>query len=250
MLDQPDATERGGRSLPAGPRHGRPRTLRAQLLVGGLCAVLGFALALQVRSSGDDVLRTAREEDLVRLLDDVTARADRLRAEVADLERTRDRLASGDGAERAALAEARRRAETLGILAGTLPASGPGIELVVSDPDRTVTPAILLGAVQELRDAGAEALQIDRARVVASTAFTERGGRLLVDGTALRSPYRVVAIGDPTTLTSALDIPGGVLESLRRVGASGAVTAKPSVAVDAVLPAPRTPQYARPAPPP
>ena len=62
---------------------------------------------------------------------------------------------------RAALAETQRRAKVLGILAGTLPATGPGVVVAITDPQGKVRANVVLTVVQELRDAGAEALQIE-----------------------------------------------------------------------------------------
>ncbi|HKF31006.1 MAG TPA: hypothetical protein VKB37_01410, partial [Jatrophihabitantaceae bacterium] len=58
-----------------------------------LTAVLGFAIAVQVRSnSSSDSLQYAREDDLIRILDDQNARADRLNQQIADLQNTLDEL--------------------------------------------------------------------------------------------------------------------------------------------------------------
>jgi uncharacterized protein YlxW (UPF0749 family) len=228
----------------------RWRATRNQLLIATLCGLLGFALALQVRSNQTaDTLRTARQSDLVRILDDLEERSTRLRSEARDLETTRDRLTTGVDRSETALEEARRRADTLGILAGTLPATGAGIELIISDPGSDIGAAILLDALQELRDAGAEAVQVDDVRVVASTHFTDGDEGVLVDGKPLTSPYRFVAIGDPATLASALDIPGGVIDTVKKEGASADVRQDDSVTIDA-LHLPDTPEYARPAPQP
>nr|WP_276612398.1 DUF881 domain-containing protein [Kineococcus vitellinus] len=134
------------------------------------------------------------------------------------------------------------------MLAGTLPASGPGIVATVSDPGGAVRSTHLIQLVQELRDAGAEALQVGATRVVASTAFADAPGGVLVDGATERAPYAVTVVGDPDTLSTALDIPGGVRETLRQAGAQLAVQTSPAVQVSAlhVLSAP---QYARPASP-
>jgi uncharacterized protein YlxW (UPF0749 family) len=53
-------------------------------------------------------------------------------------------------------------------------------------------------------------------------------------------------IGDPATLSSALRIPGGVLEVLSGKGADGVVKQSQQVSVDALL-QPEPPRYARPA---
>jgi len=228
----------------------RRRATRNQLLIATLCGLLGFALALQVRSNQTaDTLRTARQSDLVRILDDLEERSSRLRAEARELETTRDRLTSGVGRSEAALEEASQRADTLGILAGNMPATGRGIELVISDPGGEVNAAILLDALQEMRDAGAEAVQIDDVRVVASTHFTDTEDGVSVDDNPISSPYRFIAIGEPSTLASALNIPGGVLDTVKKEGAQATVTPQETVVIEA-LHLPETPKYARPAPQP
>jgi uncharacterized protein YlxW (UPF0749 family) len=218
-------------------------------VVAALVALLGFALATQVRTAGrsEAGLATARQEDLVRILDDLSARSQRLRSELADLQDTKARLTSGTDRRAAALDEARRRAPTHAVLAGTSAATGPGIVLSVSDPHGSVHADVLLDALEELRDAGAEAIQLGTVRVVASTYLIDRAdGGLIVDGQALQAPYRFLVIGDPRTLAAALDIPGGVLDSVERNdGASATVEQRSVVRVSALRPV-TTPRYARP----
>jgi uncharacterized protein YlxW (UPF0749 family) len=229
----------------------RPRATRAQLVAALLCGVLGFAAAVQVRANQDAGLSGLRQTDLVRILDDVSERAARLQAEARDLQQTRDRVTGGSDSTRAALEEARERSRVLGILAGTLPARGPGIELTISDPTGQVGSDVLLDALQELRDAGAEAIEVSTVdgpavRVVASTAFVDVEGGVEVDGTVLPSPYRFRVIGDSRTLAAALDIPGGVLDVLRQRDAQGVVTQRSSIEITSLRAAP-SPRYARPA---
>lgn len=225
----------------------QPRATRRQLLVGAILLMVGFGLAVQVRANRDAGLSSLRQTDLVRILDDVTERSQRLADERRDLERARDRLSSTTNGRRAALEEARRRAETLGILAGTLPATGPGIEVTVPDPRGSVGPEALLDAVQELRDAGAEAMQIGSVRIVASTSFTGAPGGITVDGQVVRPPYRLLAVGESAALATALRIPGGVVESLAEKESTAVVSERATVTVSALRAVP-PPRYARPAP--
>lgn len=229
------------------------RSLRYRALIVGLLALLGFALAAQVRSdqTSQAGLATARQEDLVRILDDLTARGERLRSELADLEALRARLTTGTDRRQAALEEARKRARTLGVLAGTAAATGPGIVLTVQDPQGTVHADVLLDALEELRDAGAEAIQLGSVRVIASTSLVDHdGGGLTVDGVVLRAPYRFLVIGDPRTLAAALGIPGGVADAVARNAGARAVVEERSVVRVAALRGLLTPRYARPAPTP
>ena len=232
----------------------RPRLRRVDVLVAVLLAVLGFAAAVQVRTTQTEgPLAYARQEDLVTILDDLSNRNDRLRSEISALNETQRRLTTGTGQTEAALAEARRRAQLLGVLAGTVPAKGPGVHLTIADPDAQITADVLLDALEELRDAGAEAVQLEGSggsavRVVASTALVDgdRGG-VLVDGVLLTPPYRFVVIGDPATLASALAIPGGVIANVQGRGARALVERRSEVVVDA-LQRLEQPRYARPAP--
>lgn len=226
------------------PRVGR----RAPWLIALTAGVLGFALVVQVQQTRTTSgLPAAREEDLVRILDDLTSRSERLRSDIAELERTRDRISGGVDEGAAALAEARRRADVLGILAGTLPARGPGIVLTITDPERTIRAEELLDALQELRDAGAEAIELNGTRLVAASWFTGGEGAVTVEGRPLTPPYVFTAIGDPRTIAAAMDIPGGVIDVVSaRAGARATVRELAEVVVDALRALP-TPRYARPA---
>lgn len=224
-----------------------PRGSRGELLAGLLCAVLGFALVVQVRQTQEADLGSLRETDLVRILDDLGERNDRLEAEQAELSRTRDELRSGTTAREAAQQAAQQEVDSLAILAGTAPTQGPGIRMTITDADGALPASALLDAVQELRDAGAEAIQVDDVRVVASTSFTDTGDGVSADGTLLVSPYEFLVIGDPGTLDTALRIPGGV-ESSVSTRARFSSTQLDEVLVDA-LRVPETPQYARPSEP-
>ena len=181
----------------------------------------------------------------MRILDDVGGRRDRLAAEASDLQAQQRALAGGATGSQAAIDAARARLDALGVLAGTVAATGPGVEVFVTDPQSTVRSAQVLDLVQELRDAGAEAIQIGSVRVVASTWFADAAGGVSVDGTVLRPPYTVLAIGDSQTMATALEIPGGVVASLPD-RAAATVAAREQVEVTA-LHAVQAPRYARPA---
>jgi uncharacterized protein YlxW (UPF0749 family) len=220
---------------------------RGQFVAAALTAALGIGLVAQARSVDDAGLGQLRETELVALLDDVTTRADSLAEEVRQLEADRARLQGEDGDAAAALA-ARQRLDTYSILAGTVPVQGPGITLQVDDPGSVITQTMLLDGIQELRDAGAEAIQIGTVRVVASSFVgTDSSGQVLLDGVPVQQPYRIVAVGDSHTLAGAMAIPGGFTDSLRGAGASVSVVETETVQIEA-LHEPREARYAQPVP--
>jgi uncharacterized protein YlxW (UPF0749 family) len=227
----------------------RSRPTRGQFVVATLCGLLGFALVTQVHATASGGgLQAARVDDLLGILSDLDNRGDRVRAEIADLQAREQRLRSGSGQDAAALREARDRTRTLGILTGTVAARGPGIALVITDPRGRVRADMLVDAIEELRDAGAEAMQLSGVRIVASTAVVDTDGGVSIDGTRVSPPYRLAVIGDSRTLAGALGIPGGVLDTIDgQPGAHASVVSSPSVTVSALRPL-QPPRYARPSP--
>jgi uncharacterized protein YlxW (UPF0749 family) len=210
-------------SEPEQPR--RTSSLRRQLVIGALLALLGFAGATQIRSADrPDSLAHQPRENLVALLDSLSAAADRVQVQITQLQHSRDELQTSSQRHQAALALARKRLNELRLLAGTIPAQGPGVTITIKDPGGTVTAAALLDGIEELRDAGAEAMQINsRVRVVASTWFTSSPNGLVVDGTRLRPPYVIDAIGSSQTLSQAVVFPGGLRDQVTQLGGTIAV---------------------------
>jgi uncharacterized protein YlxW (UPF0749 family) len=222
----PGATPSGGR---------RWDKVVSGVITATLALALGFGLVVQIRSTGEEEMAGATEEDLVRILDELDAREEQLRSQLSEREQAVDELSDGRDQSGSALAEAQRRAEAIGVLNGTLPARGPGLRVVVQDREGAVTTAVLLDAVQELRGAGAEAIEIDGVRVIASSYVSGTPGELTVDGTRLESPYEIVAIGPPTDLEVALNVSGGVVDDVARTGASATVTQSDELRVESVV---------------
>lgn len=212
----------------------RPRATKGHLIGGLLCLGLGFAISVQVQSTqSDSTFATARQDELVGILSDLSQRSERLRGDLRDLEDTKGNL-QRDVQGETAIEDARRRAATYGLLAGTLPATGPGIELTIGDP-RRVKAGVMLDTLQELRDAGAEVIQVNDVRVGVDTFFLDSpGGGVEADGRRLEPPYRFLAIGDPHTLTTALNIPGGVMKNLHSAGAAAVITQRQQIVIRAI----------------
>ena len=233
------------------PQPGRPRRHwhgphGSAALIGVLTMLLGFAIAVQVHahSSGDN-LASLREDDLIGILDNQSARSDRLRQEIADLQQTIRRLQDSGDQAAAAKQQAEEEAAALSVLLGTVPAAGPGVQVTITDPSSALGPEDLLDVVEELRGAGAEAIQFGSDRVSTSTAFSGRPGAVAVDGVVESPPYRVIAIGDAKTLDTALNIPGGVAATVRAAGGELTVTEEADLTIAAVRGLPQ-PKYAKP----
>ncbi|MEJ5915680.1 DUF881 domain-containing protein [Pseudokineococcus sp. 1T1Z-3] len=216
----------------------RPRGSRGQVLAGVLCAALGFALVVQLQVTQESGLDGLREADLVRTADELGDQRQRLAAELSDLEETRRGLESEGDLREEALRSAEQRQEALELLAGTVPAVGPGVRVTVTDPSGGVGRVRLLSVINELRDAGAEVISVGGVRLVASSAVVDTADGVQVDGEPVTSPFTVLAIGDPARLSATIDIPGGVLDLLENQGASVTVEPREEIRVTAVVDAP------------
>lgn len=223
-----------------------PRVTRAQLIVALLLFGLGFGLAVQVASNSDSdsALRGARQEDLVRILDELDDRTQRLEDEKQGLEKQRQELQSSSDQAAEARRQTAEKERQLGILAGTVAAQGPGITMTIEDTKGTVKADMLLDTIQELRAAGAEAIEVNGVRVVAGSYFTDSGKTVSVDGNKINAPYRFKVIGKPQDLEPALNIPGGVVQTLEKEQATATVERSSKIVVDALRQA-KQPDYAR-----
>ena len=257
MTDQPEIPDRTPETGQASPAHdGRDRLLstlrrpgsRGQLTAGVLLALLGFAAVTQVKSNNeDDQYVGARQGDLIQYINNLSLASQRAENEIARLERTRDALRSDTRSRRTAVERAQQQANTLGILAGTVPVVGPGVSITVTDPKGGVGSNQLLEGLQELRDAGAEAIELNnKVRVVAQTSLKDADGGVIVDGRLLKAPYLIEAIGSPHDLATALDFQDGFVDQVQRPDVEGKVQTREEKLVElSTVTELTTPQYAQ-----
>jgi uncharacterized protein YlxW (UPF0749 family) len=104
----------------------------------------------------------------------------------------------------------------LGMSAGTIGVSGPGVQINADDADPAEGPGGVIldvdlqALVNGLWEAGAEAIAIDGHRLTSLTSIRFAGEAITVDYRSLSPPYVVEAVGDPNTLASRfLDTEGG-----------------------------------------
>jgi uncharacterized protein YlxW (UPF0749 family) len=226
---------------------------RGQAIVAVVLALVACTAVVQVRvNRADDGYQNARREDLIAILDGLGQNTRRLEGEIAELEERKNTLSSSADKAETAKQQAEAQIRALGILAGTLPAHGPGVRITLNDPQSKMTSSNLLDAIEELRDAGAEAIQINGAvRVVASTDFVDDAPGIKIDGQKVTSPYVIEAIGDSHSLAEASNFPGGLVSEVTgpQVGGTADVNEETNIAITA-LHAQEEHRYARPAPSP
>lgn len=198
---------------------------RSQIILALVLGLFAIGVVTQVRAqSSGEAYETARRADLVQLADGLAEETRRLESEIAELEATRRELESGSDARQVAREEARSRLDALSVLAGTVPAQGPGIRITITDPQLKVGAGVLLNALGELRDAGAEVIEFnDTVRVTASTWVGGTPGALVVDGTTVPRVIVLEVIGDPHSLEEAVRFRGGLVTEVTAPNVGGAI---------------------------
>jgi uncharacterized protein YlxW (UPF0749 family) len=191
-------------------------TKHTKVLILLVCLVLGFMLAMQLKTQGrQKTIPVQRAEEL----------SERLRSAEKDRERLTIELESLKNGTNAFDKETER----LRALAGESALQGKGIRLTIEDS--TIKPAIgenknlyiihdedLLRVINELRAAGAEAISINGQRLTANSEVRCAGPTVVVNEVRLAAPFVISAIGNPQTMESSLKIRGGVLENFKYWG--------------------------------
>lgn len=226
------------------------RPSRGQFVVGVALFLTALIVVLTLRSQATQPeFANVRQADLIQLLDNVTGETRRLEDQVRELERSRTELLSGADRDQAAREEASRRLEQARIIAGTVPVMGPGVRIQIDDPAGNVSAELLLNAVEELRDAGAEVIELnDSVRLVMNSHFaTDANGAVTADGVVLAAPYVVDAIGDPATLEAGARFRGGLVSEVEgeRVGGKVSIEQVQALDISSVVEI-EQPEFARP----
>lgn len=120
-----------------------------------------------------------------------------------------------------------KQLKTLNALIGTIDVKGNGIVITVADNDNVTSQTLgvfdnisnylihdrdLLMLVNELKNAGAEAISINGERIINTTSITCDGNVILINGNKISSPFEIKAIGSQEALLGAIQRPGGYLE--------------------------------------
>jgi uncharacterized protein YlxW (UPF0749 family) len=202
------------------------RAPRSQLLVAAVAFLLGLLVVVQIRAgAGGDRLATLSAQDLTFLVANLNADNDRLRAEVSGLGRQLDSLELGGTRGATSVSDIRTDLERIRAWAGLDPVAGDGITITIRGP---IGAPDVEDVVNELHNAGAEAIAIDDVRVVTGTVVGGDPGSISVDDTPLGDPFTIRAIGVPESLTGSLTRAGGIVAQLAATNPDAALDIQPT----------------------
>jgi len=151
-------------------------------------------------------------QELSTLIETLTARNRELRTGLADIrEQLREYEVSGPQGQ-SALQVSREDLRRITAFGGLAAVDGQGI---VMEVDGSLDAIALNDLINELRNAGAEAIAVDEVRITARSVAIEGPRSLQVDGVDIGRRFSLRAIGSPDGLLSAMQRPGGIISQLK-----------------------------------
>jgi uncharacterized protein YlxW (UPF0749 family) len=184
----------------------------SRLSVAVVAGLLGILAVGQFRGqSGAPALAGMSATDLTQLIANLTAGNDRLRAEITDLADQQAKLAAAHDRGETTVDDLTADLERIRAWAGLTPVTGQGIAVIVRGP---IGGDGIEDLLNELRNAGAEAISVDGVRVVTGVVVAGAPGALSVENHAIGEAFEIRAIGSPQILTGTLTRTGGVIAQI------------------------------------
>ena len=210
------------------------RDRRSQLSLAVVAAILGLLVVVQLRGqTGGSELETKTAQELTGIVANENDENDRLRAEVSSLQVQLSELQADRANGATSVDQLQSELGRIRAWAGLDPIAGPGVQITVSG---AIDGASVDDLLNELRNAGAEAISIEDIRVIAKTSVSGVPGALDVDGFLLRDPFTIRAIGRPEVLVGSLTRVGGIIAQLSATNPATTVDVEP-IADPMILPA-------------
>jgi uncharacterized protein YlxW (UPF0749 family) len=176
--------------------------------------VIGLALVAQFRSQARPTeltsLPVAELSTRIQTLSDANSQ---LRMALAEQRSLLAEYQAAGAQGSSALEVSREELRRIRAYSGLAPVEGQGIIVRVNGALDAIAVNDL---VNELRNAGAEALAIDETRLTARSVVVEGPRTLEIDGAPIARTFTLAVIGDPDGLVAALQRPGGIVAQLEQ----------------------------------
>lgn len=204
------------------------------LILAIVCLLLVFAIIVQVKTVTNSGLGTNATFAEAELKDEVLKWKEKY--EIASkeltkvekqLEKQRKKATKNDGT----LKQDEEELKIGNTILGLTDVNGEGVEIILKDNKNVnsqtaildmslyvVHDIDILNIVNELKNAGAEAISINEERIIGITSITCAGNVAQINGEKVGAPFVIKAIGNSNTLYEALNRPGGYIEILNGSG--------------------------------
>jgi uncharacterized protein YlxW (UPF0749 family) len=190
----------------------RPMSAGSRLSVGLVAGLLGVLVVAQLNAQqAVPGLSNLSATELTQLIANLTTGNDQLRNEIADLTGQESKLADARDRGQTTVGDLSGDLARIRAWAGLTAVTGSGIAITVQGP---IGGDGIEELVNELRNAGAEAIAVDGVRVVTGSVVAGPPGGLSIENDALGDAFEIRAIGSPQILTGTLTRTGGVIAQI------------------------------------
>ena len=203
------------------------------IILGLMCLILTIGICVQIRTVNISGTTTSSNKELNELKTQVLKMKEKydeiyekIDVSQQELEKTRKNATSSDKE----LKSIEEKINKYNILLGSTDVKGQGVRITLTD---AVTNSLLkaiydpkeliihntdiLEIVNELKTAGAEAIEVNGQRILDNTVIACDGNVIVINGEKISSPFTVNAIGFPERL-AALNSEDGYLKRLEQYG--------------------------------
>lgn len=206
------------------------------ITLGLMCLVLTFLIAIQLKTIknasvtvGESLTENNLRDEVLKYKEQYDNAYRELKKAQEELESQRQKAAQKDESSSQTEKELQENNKLLGLTE----VSGEGLIVTIQDNQSVTSETIgvldnisyylvhdedLRIIINELKNAGAEAISVNDQRIVPITSITCDGNVILVNNTKLSSPFTIKAIGNSASLSGALLRPGGYIETLNNTG--------------------------------
>jgi uncharacterized protein YlxW (UPF0749 family) len=197
----------------------------SQLAISLVAAILGFLVVLQLHAQqASSGLGGVSAQDLTVLVANLNTRNDQLRTEIANLEAQLSDITSAQAQGSTVVDKIGMDLHRIQGWAGMLPVTGPGVTITVAGQ---IAGPEVEDLINELHNAGAEAIAVNGIRLVPGLVVSGPPGALAVDDEPLDDPFEITVIGSKEALTGSLTRTGGIIAQLAATNPAVSVTVTP-----------------------
>jgi len=185
----------------------------AQVSLAVVLLFIGLLLVGQLRSQARPTeLTQLSSQDLSTLIETLSDRNRELRSGLSAVNEQLREYRAAEAQGQSALDVSSEDLRRIRAFSGEAPVEGQGIVLTASGDLDAIA---LNDLLNELRNAGAEALAVDGVRITAGSVCVQGSSSLEIDGVAIGQAFTMRAVGDPNGLLAALERPGGIISQLK-----------------------------------
>ena len=208
------------------------------LVFGILCLILTFAITVQLRvsslsesESSQTKITDKLKDEIFRLNDENVKLAEKFQNTTSELDDARNQAAQNDSSSK----DTSELIKKYTIVSGKTDVTGQGIIIKYKPSDNEAKADMvkdLRDIVNEIKNAGAEAIEINNQRIVGTTAIEMVKNKIEINDTEVSENFIIKAIGDSNLMYSGLIRPGGTIENITESGVSIEINSENTIKIN------------------